>query len=340
MVLVAAKPSISRGSAPPMAGDVVSAAKRIGKHIKRTPVLTSSRIDALSGAAALYFKCENFQKCGSFKARGALNAVLSIDGHSRQSGVVTHSSGNHASALAYAARCQGIPCATVMPRDASPVKIAAARGYGARIIECDSTNSSRIAVASRTVSQTGGVFVHPYDDPRVIAGQGTCVAELLERTGVLDAVIAPIGGGGMISGTCLAASDSRTDVIGAEPEQADDAARSKVARMLIDNDAPRTIADGLRSSLSELTFEFVRNRVADVLTVSEEEIVSAMLLVWSTLKIIIEPSSAVAVAAVLRNPRRFAGKTVGIILTGGNVDLRNLPWSRKADSVKPVDGES
>jgi len=313
----------------PSFADVLAAGERIGPHVHRTPVLTSSFIDSMAGAK-LFFKCENFQKAGAFKARGASNAVFGLSDTAAANGVATHSSGNHGTCLSWAARRRGIGCAVVMPRTASQAKKDAVRGYGGSIVECDPSTSSREAALAEVVAETGAEFVHPYDDARVIAGQGTCARELLEQVDGLDAVVAPIGGGGMISGTCLTLSGlaSRADVYAAEPEQADDAHRSLEAGRLIADDAPDTVADGLKVPLKELTWHFVRNHVADVLTVSEEEIVDAMKLVWKRMKIVVEPSSAVPLAAILKHGNLFEGRRVGVILTGGNVDLDDLPWQQ------------
>ena len=308
--------------------DMVAAHDLIAPHIHRTPVLTSSYIDDLIGAQ-LFFKCENFQKAGAFKVRGASNAVFSLPDAVAGRGVCTHSSGNHALSLSYAAGRRAIPCHVVMPHTAPQAKKDAVIGYGGTITECEPSTSSREAVFAEVQARTGGDFVHPYNDPRVIAGQGTCAREVLEQTGGVDMLVAPIGGGGMISGSCLTLSHlaPEVQVIAAEPEQADDACRSFKAGHIIADDAPDTVADGLKVPLKELTWHFVSRHVADVLTVSEPEIVAAMKLIWKRMKIVVEPSSAVALAVVLKNRGRFAGRRVGIILTGGNVDLDALPWT-------------
>ena len=310
--------------------DVLRAHERIAPHIRRTPVLTSTYLNGLAGAE-LFFKCENFQKGGAFKTRGACNAVFGLTEERAEKGVATHSSGNHALSLAYAAGRRGIPCHVVMPRGAVRAKKEAVLGYGGRVVECDPSYASREAALDRVREETGADIVHPYDDPRVIAGQATCSRELIDQASNLDAVIAPIGGGGMVSGTCLALSGDApgTTIYAAEPEQADDAARSLRAGRIIADDAPETVADGLRAPLKELTWHFVSRHVADILTVSEREIVDAMGLVWERMKIVIEPSSAVPVAAILKNRDIFAGRRVGVILTGGNVDLDGLPWARR-----------
>ncbi len=316
----------------PTFDDVIAAHDRIRPYIHRTPVLTSSYLDAMTGAH-LFFKCENFQKAGAFKVRGASNAVFGLSDDMAEKGVATHSSGNHALSLSYAAGRRGIPCHVVMPRTAPQAKKDAVQGYGGIITECDPSTSSREAVFSKVHAETGADFVHPYNDPRVIAGQGTCSRELMEQMhadhgGGLDAVVAPIGGGGMISGTCLALSHiaPETMIYAAEPEQADDAARSFRAGHIIADDAPDTIADGLKVPLKDLTWHFVRNHVTDILTTSEDEIVAAMLLTWQRMKIVMEPSCAPPLAVILKNPDVFRGKRVGVIVTGGNVDLKKLPW--------------
>ena len=311
----------------PTLADMLIAHERIRPHIHRTPVLTSGFIDNLAGAE-LFFKCENLQKAGAFKARGASNAVFGLSDAQAAKGVATHSSGNHGTCLSYAAGRRGIPCTVVMPRTAPQAKKDAVRGYGGRVVECEPSTTSREAVFAEVVAQSGAEFVHPYNDPRVIAGQGTCSKELLEQVPDLDAVIAPIGGGGMVSGTCLTLSNLAPDVriYAAEPEQADDAARSFRAGHIIADDAPQTVADGLKVPLKDLTWHFVRNHVTDILTASEDEIVEAMKLIWKRMKIVMEPSSAVPLATILKNPDVFAGKRVGVIITGGNVDLDRLPW--------------
>tara|TARA_R110002033_G_scaffold23172_2_gene55040 strand:- start:44 stop:1009 length:966 start_codon:yes stop_codon:yes gene_type:complete len=312
----------------PTFDDMLAAHDRIAPYIHRTPVLTSSFLNELTGAQ-LFFKCENLQKAGAFKVRGASNAVFGLSDAEAQAGVCTHSSGNHALSLSYAAGRRGIPCNVVMPRTAPQAKKDAVRGYGGVITECEPSTTSREAVFAEVQARTGGDFVHPYNDPRVIAGQGTCSRELMEQTDGLDMVVAPIGGGGMISGTCLTLSHLAPEVqiIAAEPEQADDAARSFRAGHIIADDAPDTIADGLKVPLKDLTWHFVSNHVSDVLTASEDQIVDAMKLTWKRMKIVMEASSAVPLATILANKDRFAGKRVGIIITGGNVDLDALPWS-------------
>ncbi len=307
--------------------DVLAAHARIAPHIHRTPVLTSSYMDDLTGAQ-LFFKCENFQKAGAFKVRGACNAVFGLAEDKLARGVATHSSGNHALSLSYAAGRRGIPCHVVMPRTAPEAKKAAVRGYGGIITECEPSTSSREAVFATVEAETGADFVHPYNDPRVIAGQATCSRELMEDVPGLDIVTAPIGGGGMISGTCLTVSATapHVEIIAAEPEAADDAAQSFRAGHIIADDAPVTVADGLKVPLKDLTWHFVRRHVTDILTASDAEIVEAMRLTWQRMKIVIEPSCAVPLAIILKNKDRFAGRRVGVIITGGNVDMDKLPW--------------
>ncbi len=307
--------------------DVIKAHDRIAPYIHRTPILTSSYLNDLTGAE-LFFKCENFQKAGAFKVRGACNAVFGLSEEDAANGVATHSSGNHALSLSYAAGRRGIPCNVVMPRTAPEAKKAAVRGYGGTITECEPSTSSREAVFAEVHERTGADFVHPYNDPRVITGQATCSRELMEQVEGLDAVIAPIGGGGMVSGCCLTLSNiaPNVEIYAAEPEQADDAYRSFKAGHIIADDAPVTVADGLKVPLKENTWHFVSNHVTDILTASEQEIIDAMILTWKRMKIVMEPSCAVPLATILKNPETFRGKRVGMIITGGNVDLETLPW--------------
>ncbi|MCL3883264.1 beta-hydroxyaspartate dehydratase BhcB [Marivita sp. GX14005] len=311
----------------PTYDDMLAAHERIKPHINRTPIRTSAYLNDLVGAE-LFFKCENFQEPGAFKVRGATNAVFGLDDEQAKKGVATHSSGNHASCLSYAAMKRGIPCNVVMPRTAPQAKKDTVRRYGGNITECDPSTSSREETFAKVQAETGGDFVHPYNDPRVIAGQGTCSKEFIEQVEGLDMMVAPIGGGGMISGTCLTLSNAapEIEIIAAEPEQADDAYRSFKAGHIIADDAPKTIADGLLVPLKELTWHFVSNHVTDILTVSEDEIIDAMKLSWKHLRIVMEASCAVPLAVILKNKDRFAGKRVGVIVTGGNVDLDKLPW--------------
>jgi threonine dehydratase len=307
--------------------DMLAAHERIKPHIRRTEVRSSDYLNDLTGAQ-LFFKCENFQEPGAFKVRGASNAVFGLTDEQARKGVATHSSGNHASCLSYAAMRRGIPCNVVMPRTAPQAKKDTVRRYGGVITECEPSTTSREATFAKVQEATGGDFVHPYNDPRVIAGQGTCAREFIEQTDGLDMVVAPIGGGGMISGTCLTLSTlaPETKIIAAEPEQADDAYRSFKAGHIIADDAPKTIADGLLVPLKDLTWHFVKTHVSEIYTASEQEIIDAMKLTWKHLRVVMEPSCAVPLAIVLKNPEAFRGKRVGIIITGGNVDLDKLPW--------------
>ena len=310
----------------PTYDDVLIAHERIKPYIHETPVLTSRFLNELTGAE-LFFKCENLQKAGAFKVRGASNAVFGLTEAQAAVGVATHSSGNHALSLSYAAGQRGIPVTVVMPRTAPQAKKDAVRGYGGTIVECEPSTSSREAVFADVVAESGADFVHPYNDPRVIAGQATCAKELLSQVDNLVAVIAPIGGGGMISGTflTLSALAPQVKIYAAEPLNADDAARSFKAGYIIADDAPETVADGLKVPLKDLTWHFVSNYVTDILTATEDEIVDAMKLIWKRMKIVVEPSSAVPLATILKNPDLFRGKRVGVIITGGNVDLDKLP---------------
>lgn len=304
-----------------------AAAARLDGVAHRTPVLRSSYFDRRTGGA-LYFKCENLQKVGAFKFRGAFNTVASLSDAERARGVVTHSSGNHAQALALAARLHGTRAVIVMPRNAPMVKLAAVRDYGAEVRLCEPTHAAREAETAKALEETGGVLVHPFDDPRIIAGQATAAKELIEDSPPLDLLIAPVGGGGLISGTSIVAHSLSpgTRVVGAEPVGADDAALSLRTGKRQPARNPKTLADGLLAPLSELTFTIVRNHVERIVTVDDEAIVAAMRQVWERMKIIIEPSAAVAVAAVLSERLDVEGRRVGIILSGGNVDLGRLPW--------------
>lgn len=309
--------------------DIRAAAGRIQPYIHRTPVLTSAQLDAVL-AAHVYCKCENFQKTGSFKARGAHNAVFSLPDDVAARGVVTHSSGNHAAALALAARRRGIPAAVVMPGNAAAIKKAAVATYGARIVECEPSLSAREAAATRILAETGGTLVHPYADERVVAGQGTAALELLEEVADLDLLLTPVGGGGLLAGTAIASKALRPAlrVVGVEPELANDTWRSFHGGSRVTLDSSTTIADGLRGSIGERNLETLRSHVDDIVTVSEAEIVSAMRYCWERLKIVIEPSSAVPLAGLLSGRIPAAGHRIGLIFSGGNVDLDALPWGR------------
>lgn len=311
----------------PTLRDIRQAAERIRPYAHRTPVLTSASLNRMIGAH-LFFKCENFQKVGAFKFRGACHAVLTLSDEEAARGVATHSSGNHAAALALAARTRGIRALIVMPKDAARVKRAAVAEYGGHIIFCEPTLASREATLAEVVKETGATVVHPYNDRRVIAGQGTVALEFIQEVPHLDSLMVPVGGGGLISGTAIVVAELSpgTRIIGVEPAGADDAFRSLRAGRRIPCHQPRTIADGLRASLGDVTFAIIKEHVDRIVTVSEEAIVAAMRLVWERMKIIIEPSAAVPVAALLERKVDLAGQRVGIVLSGGNVDLDRLPW--------------
>ena len=311
----------------PTLDDVRAAARRIEPYVHRTPVLTSACLDAESGAR-LFFKCENLQKVGAFKMRGATNFVLQLSAAQAARGVVTHSSGNHGQAVAAAARVRGVAATVVMPRSSAAVKREAVAGYGARVVPCADGDQARSAAAERIVVQEGATLIHPYGHPHVVAGQGTLALELLEQVTDLDAVVAPVGGGGCLSGVAVAVRGQRPRiaVFGAEPERADDAARSLAAGRILPSVQPDTVADGLRTSLAPLTFALLRNHGVRILTVSEERIVAAMRSIWMRLKQVVEPSAAVSLAAVCAHAAQFRGRRVGVVLTGGNVDLERLPW--------------
>ncbi|HUN26628.1 MAG TPA: pyridoxal-phosphate dependent enzyme [Steroidobacteraceae bacterium] len=311
--------------------EIKEAAARIRPFVHRTPVLTSETLDARVGAR-LYFKCENFQRVGAFKARGAHNAVFSLSEAEARHGVVTHSSGNHGAAVALAARNRGIPAFVVMPASAPRVKQEAVARYGARVTLCEPTLAAREHTGQRIVEETGAHFVHPYNDLRVIAGQGTTALELLDQVPDLDLIVCPVGGGGQLSGVAVAAKSlsPRLRIVGAEPAAADDARRSLAAGVVIAAGDPQTICDGLRSSLGELSFALIRAWVDEIVTASEPAIIEAMRLVWEIMKIVIEPSSAVPVATLLERSLALSGERVGVILSGGNVDLDRLPWARGA----------
>ena len=318
---------MSSPSTPPTLADIREAHARIRGKINRTPVLTSTTLDALCGAR-LFFKCENFQKIGAFKARGATNAVFSLSPEEAARGVATHSSGNHGAALARAARLRGIVAHIVMPENTSKPKIESVRRQGGRITFCAATSAAREAAVARVIAETGATLVHPFNDHRVIAGQGTAALELLEEVPDLDLVIAPVGGGGLLSGTAIAAKGLRPGirVVAAEPEAADDAARSFRSGRLVPLEQTTTIADGLRTSLGDKTFPIIHGQVDDIVTVSEAGIVAAMRQIWEVMKIIVEPSGAVPYAAITEKKIEVAGRRVGIIVSGGNLDLDRLPW--------------
>lgn len=310
--------------------DIRAAAERIRPYVHRTPVLTCASLDDRIGAH-VFLKCENLQKVGAFKFRGACNAVFSLTGAEAARGVVAHSSGNHAQALALAARMRGIPAYIVMPSNAPAVKKAAVAGYGGRITFCEPTLAAREATQAQVIAETGAAEVHPYNNERVIAGQGTAALELLQDVPDLDAIMTPVGGGGLLSGTAIAATElsPHIRVIGTEPEMADDAFRSLATGEIQPSVNPRTIADGLLTQLGTLTFPIIRQRVEQIVTVSEAGIIAAMKFVWERAKIVIEPSSAVPVAALWERKIDLRGLRVGIVLSGGNVDLDRLPWQER-----------
>lgn len=303
------------------------AAARIAPHVARTPVLRARGIDALADAA-LIFKCENFQHAGAFKFRGACNAVWSLSGDVAEHGVITHSSGNHGAALALAARTRGIAAHVVVPEGAVKSKLTAIAAYAATLHICAPTFAAREATTERLRLQTGATLVHPFTDPAVIAGQGTAALELLDEVGEVDALIAPVGGGGLISGSAIAvkARDPRIRIFAAEPEGAADAYESLRRGVRVTDIVPQTISDGLRGTIGDVNFRLLRQYDVWVLRVSDAETVAAMRLIFERMKIVIEPSSATALAAVLRYPEHFRGRRVGVILSGGNVDLDHLPW--------------
>ena len=313
--------------------------ERIRDKIHRTPVLTSEVLDALAGSR-LYFKCENLQKGGAFKARGATNAVFLLTDAEAARGVVTHSSGNHAAALARAAKLRGVPAYIVMPRNAPQAKQAAVKRYGGDIVLCEPTLAARESAARELMNRTGAAFVHPYDDLRVMAGQGTTAIELLEEVPDLDVILCPVGGGGQLSGIAVAAKSLKPGirVIGVEPKGADDAARSLNAGHIVPLVEPRTIADGLKTSLGTRPFAEIIRLVDEIVTVREDSIVQAMRLIWEVMKIIVEPSGAVAYAAITEGyfaaPRGFAAAHIGLILSGGNLDLDLLPWQQPSVALK------
>jgi threonine dehydratase len=312
----------------PTIKEIREASHRIRPFIHRSPVFTCSAINRMS-EAELFFKCENFQKVGAFKIRGATNAVFNLGNKEAMKGVATHSSGNHAAALALAAHLRGIKAYVVMPENAPQIKRAAVADYGAEIILCQPTLKAREETLAKVVDHTGAAFIHPYNDYRVIAGQGTAALELCEEIPNLDIMMTPVGGGGLLSGTAIAVSaiSPKTHIIAAEPERANDAYRSFHAGRIIPSVNPDTIADGLLTSLGSLTFPIIKRFVNDIVTVTEEAIVHAMRTIWERMKIIVEPSAAVPLGAILTERIPISGKRIGIILSGGNVDLAKLPWN-------------
>ncbi|MDZ7607529.1 MAG: pyridoxal-phosphate dependent enzyme [Cyclobacteriaceae bacterium] len=308
--------------------DIGAAQDRIAPFIHRTPILTSATFNRLLGCE-LFFKCENFQKVGAFKYRGATNAVTQLDQGEAGRGVATHSSGNHAQALALAAAIKGIPAFIVMPRNAPLSKKEAVAGYGAKVIECEPTLEARESTLNQVVKETGATFIHPYNNDKIIAGQATCALEILQKIHELDILIAPVGGGGLLSGTALTARyfSPKTRVFGAEPTGADDAYRSKESGRIVPSVNPKTIADGLLTSVGDKTFPIIQKYVERILTVDDDVTIKAMKLIWQRMKIIVEPSAAVALAVVMAHENHFKNQRIGIILSGGNMDFDKIPFS-------------
>ena len=306
---------------------ILSAHDRISEYIHNTPLLSSSAINKISGAN-LYFKCENFQKIGAFKMRGAINAVLSYSEEERGNGFVTHSSGNHAQAVALSSKIVNAKAYIVMPKGAPKIKVKAVKGYGAEVYLCENNEKSREETCNNIIQKTNANFIHPFDNEDVICGQATCAKEIYDTTNDLDFIMCPVGGGGLASGTVLSTKlfSSKTKVVLAEPLNASDAYESFAKKTLIPVQSPNTIADGLKTSLSERTFNIILNGASNIITVTEEEIISAMRLIWERLKIVCEPSCSVPLAALLKEPKEFKNKKVVIILTGGNVDVQKLPF--------------
>lgn len=307
--------------------DIQKAHLRIRKYIHATPVLTSSAINYLTGSV-LYFKCENFQKAGAFKFRGATNALFSLNEKDAKRGVATHSSGNHAAALSLAAGLRKVKCFVVMPHNAPKVKVEAVKGYGAEITFCEPTLQARESTLQKLIEKTGAVFIHPYNNFEVICGQGTAAIEFLHEVPDLEIMMAPVGGGGLFSGTIISARAVHPEIklFGAEPKNADDAYRSFKNKKLFPPVKPNTIADGLLTALSELTFKIISEKADDILTVSEEAIIEAMRLIWERMKIVVEPSAAVPLGVVMENKSFFKNRKTGLILSGGNIDVTKLPF--------------
>lgn len=315
----------------PESTDIQDAHERIKPYIHRTPLLTCQNLDEIAGCK-LYFKCENFQKAGAFKSRGACNSVFSLDEEELEYGVATHSSGNHAQALARAAMLRDAKAYIVMPKNAPAVKVAGVKNYRGEITFCEPNLVSREATLKEVVEETGAIEIHPYNNYSIIAGQATAALEIIQDLGSTDFILAPVGGGGLLSGTALSAHyfGKNIQVIGCEPKGADDAYRSLKEGRILPSVQPRTIADGLLTSLGTRTFPIIKEFVSEILTVSEENILLAMRLIWERMKIVAEPSAAVPLAAVLEHPTIFKGKRVAIILSGGNVDLERLPFSSRS----------
>jgi len=311
----------------PSFSDIKRAHQRISPYIYNTPVMTSFNLDELAGCK-MFFKCENFQKVGAFKMRGATNAIFSYRPEERVNGFACHSSGNHGQAVALAAKLADSKAYVVMPKDAPKVKIDAVKGYGAEVIHCEPTEQSRAETCEKVIKDTGAILIHPYDDYNIIAGQATAAKELIEEVDNLDALISPIGGGGLAAGSALVGHylDPNLELYLGEPEEVDDFYRSIKAGKPLTNKTANTIADGLKASVGGKNFDILKDHVKEVFTVNEEEIVEAMKWIWERMKIVIEPSCAVAFASILKNPEAFKGKRVGVIITGGNVDLSKLPF--------------
>lgn len=311
----------------PKKEDILAAEKRIHDYVHRTPVFTSNQLNEMLDVN-VYFKCENLQKVGAFKMRGASNAVLSLSKSQLKKGVATHSSGNHAQAVALTAKLAKIPAYIVMPQNAPEVKVEAVKRYGAEIIFCESNLKAREEALNDVVKKTGATFIHPFDNYDVIAGQATCAREMIEDTDHLKAIFAPIGGGGLMAGTLLSSQyfGNKIPIVGAEPEGADDAYRSWKAGKLIPMENPDTIADGLRTSVGERNFPIIQKYIKDIVTVSDTEIIEAMRLIFNYLKLVVEPSGAVPFASMMKTKEKYKGKKVGVILCGGNVDLKKLPF--------------
>lgn len=316
----------------PDINDVYSAAELIKPFVNRTPVMTSKTLNKMLNCE-LFFKCENFQKVGAFKFRGACNAIFSLSDELAEKGVATHSSGNHAQALALAASMRNMPAYIVMPSNSPIVKKSAVEGYGAKITYCEPTLQARELTLNAVVKNTGAVFIHPYNNFKVIAGQGTAALELIEFVKDLDFIITPVGGGGLLSGTLTTVSSisPKTKVIAAEPEGADDAYRSMQSRKIQPSINPKTICDGLLTSLGDLTFEIIRKYIYQIITVPDDVTIKAMKLIWERMKIIVEPSSAIVLGLIFKNKEMFRNKKIGLILSGGNVDLNKLPWGINHD---------
>ena len=302
--------------------DVREAYERIKGNIVKTPVMTSTTIDGLTGCQ-VFFKCENFQRVGAFKFRGAFNTVSQLTKEERERGVITHSSGNHAQALALASKMLGVRATIVMPHNSPKVKVAATKGYDAEIVFCENTTESRVSVANMLMEKHGFTLIHPYNDYRIIAGAGTAALELIEEVGQLDFIFAPVGGGGLLSGTAIATKGlcPESKVIAVEPQNADDAFRSFKANKIFPSVNPNTIADGLRTQLGVLTFEVIKKHVDEIILVSEQEILDAMMIFWERMKLVVEPSGAVSLAGLLKMSGRFYDSKIGVIISGGNIDL-------------------